>query len=93
MITCPWCGTNYTAFQSNCKNCGGLLPLPSSAAAQPDELILPPPAPRPILDRYVWKLFFADGWFISAMVFSIFSDRCAYAFVFIRLHRLYCNAC
>jgi hypothetical protein len=35
-ITCPWCGTNYTEFIPNCKNCGGSLPLP------PEKL---PPAP------------------------------------------------
>ena len=27
MITCPWCGTHYLAFQSNCSNCGGALPV------------------------------------------------------------------
>jgi len=23
MITCPWCGTNYQTFQSDCPKCGG----------------------------------------------------------------------
>lgn len=32
-VTCPWCGTNYAAFQPNCKNCGGPLPLPPKPAA------------------------------------------------------------
>ena len=28
MIICPWCGTQHEKFQSNCKNCGGLLEAP-----------------------------------------------------------------
>lgn len=71
MITCPWCGTNYAAFQPNCKNCGGPLPMPSPATAPPDELPPPPHPPRPIADSYAWKLLFADGWFIAGMVFGI----------------------
>lgn len=71
MITCPWCGTNYLAFQPNCKNCGGTLPMPSPTASPADELAPPPPAPRPVADSYAWKLLFADGWFIAGMVFSI----------------------
>jgi len=73
MITCPWCGTNYANFQPNCKNCGGPLPIPTQAAANPAEAALtpPPPAPRPIADRYAWKLVFSDGWFIVGMVFGI----------------------
>ncbi len=34
MITCPFCGTTYTQYQSTCKSCGAPLPRP------PD----PPPA-------------------------------------------------
>jgi hypothetical protein len=72
MITCPWCGTNYLAFQSNCSNCGGPLqvveknitssPIPSENVAEP------PPAPRSISNRYVWRLLFSDGWAIAALV-------------------------
>lgn len=72
MITCPWCGTNYAAFQPNCKNCGGPLPLPSKPGAiDPAETPAPPPAPRPIANSYAWKLVFSDGWFITGMVFGI----------------------
>ncbi len=71
MIICPWCGTNYIDFQSNCKNCGG--PLQAAAEASSDSAAdesphTPPPAPRPISDRYIWRLLFADGWAISAFV-------------------------
>ena len=77
-ITCPWCGTNYTRFQSNCKNCGGPLPLPEEQAAvyaimeAPDERVPDaPPAPREISNGYVWKLLLTDGWGITALVLLI----------------------
>jgi hypothetical protein len=74
MITCPWCGTNYLTFQPNCAKCGGPLQVvgenvPSTA---PDEnLAVPPPAPRPISDRYIWRLIFADGGWITALILGI----------------------
>lgn len=73
MITCPWCGTHYTAFQSNCRNCGGPLSpaLEPSALQRDDEFVSPPPAPRSISDSYVWRLMFADGWAITAGVFAL----------------------
>jgi hypothetical protein len=74
MIICPWCGTNYIDFQSNCKNCGGPLQAvaETSAASAPDEsLPTPPPAPRPISNKYIWRLLFADGWAIAAFVFGL----------------------
>jgi hypothetical protein len=73
MITCPWCGTHYAAFQSNCKNCGGPLPPPAEAAApeRAAELPAPPPPPRAISDSYVWRLLAADGWAIVAGVFAL----------------------
>ncbi|PKN93524.1 MAG: hypothetical protein CVU44_09235 [Chloroflexi bacterium HGW-Chloroflexi-6] len=72
MITCPWCGTNYTEFQSNCRNCGGPLPIPPRpGVAREEPLLAPPPAPRPIADSFAWKLVFSDGWFIAGMVFAI----------------------
>ena len=78
MITCPWCGTNYAAFQSNCKNCGGPLPAPEEAAtpARAANLAeapvqMPPPAPRPISSSYAWRLLLTDGWAIAALVFVI----------------------
>ena len=33
MVTCPWCGTNYLTFQSNCNNCGGALPVAAEKIA------------------------------------------------------------
>jgi len=73
MITCPWCGTNYAVFQSNCKNCGGPLTGQTPAAASPEvpEVIVPPPAPRPVSKNYVWKLMLTDGWAIAAGVFVL----------------------
>lgn len=78
MITCPYCGTNYAQFRSNCKNCGGPLPMPEEQAAvyaimeAPDERVPDaPPAPRKISNGYVWKLLFSDGWGVSAFVFLL----------------------
>ena len=49
MITCPWCGTSYTTFRSNCKNCGGPLPPPAEATATPPPIPdLPEPPPPPL---------------------------------------------
>lgn len=76
VITCPWCGTNYSAFQTNCRNCGGpLLALPASqpvseAIELEPSLLTPPPPPRPIADSYVWKLMGTDGWSITAGIFA-----------------------
>jgi hypothetical protein len=74
MIICPWCGTNYLTFQSNCKNCGG--PLQASdgenrSTGLGENLPTPPSAPRPISNRYAWRLLSTDGWAISALVFGI----------------------
>jgi hypothetical protein len=73
MITCPWCGTHYAAFQSNCKNCGGQLPLPDKPKpVNPElEVEMPPPAPRPISDSYGWKLMRGDGWVVASSVFIL----------------------
>jgi hypothetical protein len=74
MIICPWCGTNYLTFQSNCKNCGGPLQaldgdIPSSDSTE--NLPTPPSAPRPISNWYAWRLLSSDGWAIVALVFGI----------------------
>ena len=73
MITCPWCGTNYTVFQNNCKNCGGPLPLPAEEAAEPSvaDLPEPPPPPRVFKDSFVWRKLGSDGWAIAAGVFLL----------------------
>ena len=74
MIICPWCGTNYLTFQSNCKNCGGPLQAVDETvglSTPAETLPIPPPVPRPISERYVWRLLSADGWAIAALVFGI----------------------
>ena len=79
MITCPWCGTTYVAFQSNCQRCGGPLAPADQPEAQPHEPLgeaefvqglppPPPPAPRPISDNYAWRLVFDEGWVIAALI-------------------------
>jgi hypothetical protein len=76
-IVCPWCGTNYTAFQSNCRNCGGTIPAPKETAERParraaaGELQFPAAPPREIAPNYIWKLFAQDGWVISAGIFAL----------------------
>ncbi len=74
MITCPWCGTNYHVFQSNCKNCGGTLPAGGedrpAPSTQYEAVAMPPPAPRPITERYTWRLMLTDGWAVSALVLA-----------------------
>jgi len=70
MITCPWCGVSYTAFQPSCAKCGGPMPggsVPVSAA----ELPLPPAPPRQISGRYLWSLLWTDGWWITAFVIGL----------------------
>ena len=71
MVTCPWCGTSYLAFQSNCKNCGGPLPGSSGDKTSGEALATPPLAPRSISERYVWRLLYADGWWIAGLVLGI----------------------
>lgn len=69
-VTCPYCGTKYLTFQSNCTNCGASLPLPGEANAA-DVSHPPPSPPRNISDSYVWRLMRQDGWAIAALVFLI----------------------
>jgi hypothetical protein len=73
MITCPWCGTNYTSFQPNCDNCGGSLPLPPELApeAAAKSMVSPPPPPRDVPRRAFWHIVSSDGWAITAAVFSL----------------------
>lgn len=75
-IVCPWCGTNYTAFQSNCRNCGGVIPAPAEAPVAVAQrrkvgLQMPPPPPREVSDNYFWRLFWQDAWTISASIFAL----------------------
>lgn len=78
MITCVYCGTNFEHFQSNCDNCGGILPAPEIMAEinaiveAEDETIPEPPAPpRQISNKYILKLMLGDGASIVALVFTI----------------------
>jgi hypothetical protein len=71
MVTCPWCGTSYAAFQPNCSNCGGPLPA-EGAGATPETLgIVPPAPPRSFSDTYAWRLMWSEGWSVAALVFTI----------------------
>ncbi len=77
MITCPYCGTNYQAFRSNCKNCGAPLPFtagpdyPLTAGTGGDNPPAPPPPPRLVADSYAWRLLLADGWGVVSLVFMM----------------------
>jgi hypothetical protein len=85
MITCPWCGTNYLNFQSNCDKCGGPMALPSAAgtsatgtsapgtssASGAGSLPTPPPPPRPFADSYAWRLIWSDGWGVVGFIFAL----------------------
>jgi hypothetical protein len=43
-----------------------------TVSPEADEYLQTPPAPpRTISDRYVWRLFFNDGWWIASLVFGI----------------------
>lgn len=76
MIVCPWCGTNYATFQSNCKNCGGPIQLPAAGALQNEvedaaSLLPPPAAPREISNTYAWKLMMTEAASIAGFVFTL----------------------
>lgn len=75
MITCPWCGTNYPSFQSNCMNCGGPIPVPEEESRPSSRLTAhpaaPPPAPRPISNKYVWRLLSSDGWAVAGFILGL----------------------
>ncbi len=80
MITCPWCGTHYVTFQSNCNNCGGTLPLPAveppptaaqAETANPPEVAMPPTPPRQVPKNYLTRLIWTDAWFIVGFVFTL----------------------
>ncbi len=45
--------------------------MPREGAQPEEELLAPPPAPRPIAQNYAWRLMFTDGWSIGALVFLI----------------------
>jgi hypothetical protein len=78
MITCPWCGTNYEAFQSNCDNCGGSLPLPTGdapvsteAADAPEMPLAPPLPPRQIPQKVMSRMLLTDAGAITGGIFLL----------------------
>lgn len=78
MITCPWCGTSYQEFQSNCSNCGGSLPLLVETASAPTELIAerelplsPPLPPRQIPNNVIRRMLLTDAGAITGGVFLL----------------------
>ncbi len=78
MITCPWCGTSYAVFQSNCDRCGGPLPPPAAdgsyrpaANLGEDGLPVPPPPPRPVAENYAWRLVMSEGWGVVGLIFFV----------------------
>ena len=78
MITCPWCGTNYEEFRTNCVNCGGSLPLPAKAVSAPEkptverEIPLAPPLPpRKIPNKVMSRMLLADGGMITGGIFVL----------------------
>lgn len=78
MITCPWCGTNYEDFQSNCDNCGGSLPMSveappiSEEPAIASEIPLAPPLPpRQIPKKVMSRMLLTDAGMISGSVFLL----------------------
>ncbi len=73
MIICPWCGTTYLAFQSNCSNCGGPLLAADerSRSSSSEDLPIPPSAPRPISPRYAWRLILTSGRGIVGLVLGL----------------------
>ena len=71
MITCPWCGTSYLQFQSNCSRCGGPLHAPEAVAAAGEAPLTPPSPPRPISNAYLYKMMFSEAWSIAALVFVL----------------------
>jgi len=78
MITCPWCGTNYQEFQSNCDNCGGSLPLPvESAPVSPEPItaseipLTPPLPPRQIPGKVMSRMLLTDAGAITGGIFLL----------------------
>lgn len=78
MITCPWCGTNYKAFQPNCENCGGSLPLPVESAPVPIEPepatempLSPPLPPRKIPNKVMRRMLLTDAGIITGGIFLL----------------------
>ncbi|HPH96420.1 MAG TPA: hypothetical protein PKW33_11585 [Anaerolineaceae bacterium] len=71
-VTCPWCGTHYIQFQTNCDKCGGALPLPPrSEPVQAARLPSPPPPPRQIPSSYMGSILSADAYAITGGILAL----------------------
>ena len=67
VVACSWCGTNYTSFQPNCRNCGGpIAPPPGEHAGS-----LPPPAPRELPSGYMRRQLLKSPLLIMGAIFSL----------------------
>jgi len=78
MITCGWCNTHYTSWQSQCASCGGPMPpLPGMELGPP-----PPAAPRTLpkgfalrtrltgnIATWVGLIFFTFGSLMTVAIF------------------------
>jgi hypothetical protein len=73
VVTCPWCGTNYPSFQSNCRNCGGSLPRPSERPTEAHFGLpsAPPRPPRSVPSQVTRRILFTDGWAVAGLVFAL----------------------
>ncbi len=77
MITCAYCGTSHTTFQSNCPNCGAALPIPEQPSpnefsfASDTKLTAPPPVPRNAPTNYIRRALFTSAAAITGLVFGI----------------------
>lgn len=77
MTTCPYCGSSYITFQTNCKNCGAPLPPVVKDGIQTKTRDVdftppkPPAPPRTIAETYVFRLMWADGIGVSSIAFLI----------------------
>jgi hypothetical protein len=64
MFICPWCGTAYLEFQSNCTNCGGPLQgvsgtPPASGEAAPGVVVaLQEDVSVSVNDRHPWEIHY-----------------------------------
>lgn len=66
MITCGWCNTHYTSWQSKCTSCGGPMPpLPGMELGPP-----PPPTPRELPKGFAFRTRFTSN--IATLVGLIF---------------------
>ena len=66
MITCGWCNTHYTNWQSKCDSCGGPMPpMPGMELGPP-----PPPAPRELPKGFAFRTRFSGN--IATLVGLVF---------------------